>query len=377
MQFKDLNCNYYSMHREGLFASTFEEVKSVSKENGIVCAAWYNGERAGKSVKDMNKEALEKCEKYGGVPVLRLLPPTFKKESYSLEKLEELANKGAAFRIHPQKDASPIEDWLYGDMIKVLEKTKAPLLVSVWEYEDLTLLANFKKNHPELVLILTNTNQWLNRQYIAMGAMGKVDSKSAVDWLVDFCEKRDDMFFYCWYQPYQHKELMEQIDALKNHPLFLGVKIHPREDGAHLENGTYDKFMEYVAANNIAVLCHTWDTEPMNRPVSFECYLAKYPDMKIILGHMGGTRSGCLDALRMAREYKNVYCDINGSLYSELWIEELVKMAPEHKFIFSTDQTFNDPRPVLGRVLLSKIPDSTKEKILCGNIENAIGKKLV
>ena len=168
MQFKDLNCNYYSMHREGLFASTFEEVKSVSKENGIVCAAWYNGERAGKSVKDMNKETLEKCEKYGGVPVLRLLPPTFKKESYSLEELEELANKGAAFRIHPQKDASPIEDWLYGDMIKVLEKTKAPLLVSVWEYEDLTLLANFKKNHPELVLILTNTNQWLNRQYIAM-----------------------------------------------------------------------------------------------------------------------------------------------------------------------------------------------------------------
>ena len=212
---------------------------------------------------------------------------------------------------------------------------------------------------------------------IAMGAMGKVDSKSAVDWLVDFCEKREDMFFYCWYQPYQHKELMEQIDALKNHPLFLGVKIHPREDGASLENGTYDKFMEYVAANNIPVLCHTWDTEPMNRPISFERYLAKYPNMKIILGHMGGTRSGCLDALRMAREYKNVYCDINGSLYSELWLEELVKMAPEHKFIFSTDQTFNDPRPVLGRVLLSKIPDKVKEKILCENIENAVGKKLV
>ena len=212
---------------------------------------------------------------------------------------------------------------------------------------------------------------------IAMGAMSNADSKKEVEWLVKLCESRNDMFFYAWYQPRQHKELMEQIDALKNHPLFLGVKIHPREDNAHLEDGSYDKFVDYVAANNIAIMCHTWDTEPMNRPVSFERYLAKYPKLKIILAHMGGVRSGCMDSLRMAREYENVYCDINGTLYSELWIDEMVKMAPEHKFIFSTDQTFNDPRPILGKVLLSSIPDRLKEKILCENIENALGKKLV
>lgn len=168
MKFKDANCLYYSTHRDGLYVSTFDEIKSICDENGIISAAWYNGERAGKSVRDMNAETLEKCQKYGGVPVLRLLPPSFKNESYSLTELEVLANKGAAFRIHPQKDAAPIEDWLFGEMIKVLEKTKAPLLVSVWEYENLTPLANFKKNHPELILVLTNTNQWLNRQYIAM-----------------------------------------------------------------------------------------------------------------------------------------------------------------------------------------------------------------
>ncbi len=210
-----------------------------------------------------------------------------------------------------------------------------------------------------------------------MGALGVSDAVSAVNWLVNLAESRDDMYFYCWYKPSQHKELMEQIDALKNHPLFLGVKIHPRSDFAHLDNGGYDVFMDYVAANDIAVVCHTWDTEPMNRPVSFERYLAKHPDLKIILAHMGGVRSGCIDSLRMAREYKNVYCDVNGTLYSEMWMEEIVKMAPEHKFIFSTDQTFNDPRPILGKVLLSKIPDRLKEKILCENIENALNKKLV
>lgn len=168
MKFKDANCVYYVTHREGLYASTFSEVKAIMEENGIEAAAWYNGERAGESVKAMNAETMEKCKKYGGVPILRLLPPSFDKESYSLEELEALAREGAAFRIHPKKDACPIEDWLFGDMIAVLEKTHAPLLVSVWEYEDLTPLASFKKNHPELVLVLTNTNQWLNRQYISM-----------------------------------------------------------------------------------------------------------------------------------------------------------------------------------------------------------------
>ena len=84
-----------------------------------------------------------------------------------------------------------------------------------------------------------------------------------------------------------------------------------------------------------------------------------------------------MDTLRLAREYENVYCDINGSLYSELWIEELVKMAPEGKFVFSTDQTFNDPRALLGRVLLSGLPDALKRKILCENMENAVGRRLV
>ena len=52
-------------------------------------------------------------------------------------------------------------------------------------------------------------------------------------------------------------------------------------------------------------------------------------------------------------------------------------MAPEGKFVFSTDQTFNDPRALLGRVLLSGLPDALKRKILCENMENAVGRRLV
>ncbi len=169
MRFKDANCGYYAYRPEGIYAATFEEVKKVCDENFIESCAWYNAARAGQSVRAANEETIRHCKECGGVPVLRLLPPSFEKESYSRQELEHLAKvEGAAFRIHPQKDASPIADWLYGWMIEVLEESKAPLLVSVWEYEDLSPLAEFKAKHPDLVLVLTNTNQWLNRQYVAM-----------------------------------------------------------------------------------------------------------------------------------------------------------------------------------------------------------------
>ena len=108
MRFKDANCAFYSYRPEGIYAATFEEVKKVCDENFIESCAWYNATRAGKSVREANAETLSNCKKCGGVPVLRLLPPSFGKESYTREELEHLAKvEGAAFRIHPQKDATP------------------------------------------------------------------------------------------------------------------------------------------------------------------------------------------------------------------------------------------------------------------------------
>ena len=212
---------------------------------------------------------------------------------------------------------------------------------------------------------------------MAMGAMGCCNTVQENRWMIEQCGKYEMLDFYLWYCPRLHLPLMQQIEESKSHPRFVGVKIHPREDNAYLDTGEYDTLFEYAEKNGILILCHTWDTEPNNRPASFSRVLERHPQLRLLVGHMGGTHAGCMDTLRLAREYENVYCDINGSLYSELWIEELVKMAPEGKFVFSTDQTFNDPRALLGRVLLSGLPDALKRKILCVNMENAVGRRLV
>ena len=54
---------------------------------------------------------------------------------------------------------------MYDWMLDLLTETKTPLLVSLQEL-DLNDAAAVKTAFPDLRLIITNTDQWLNRQYI-------------------------------------------------------------------------------------------------------------------------------------------------------------------------------------------------------------------
>lgn len=180
-----------------------------------------------------------------------------------------------------------------------------------------------------------------------------------------------------FYHPFYHDICIAQLEKYRTDPAFVGVKIHPRDTGTSIAGRDYDRLYEYCIAHGILVACHTWETEPANNPADFEPVLARFPELTLQLCHMGGTYRGCLDSLRLANRFPNVYLDINGSLYTRIWLEELVKEAPIERFVFGTDQTFNDPRIMVGRVTLSDLDDGWKRLILCENFERLMGRRLV
>ncbi len=192
--------------------------------------------------------------------------------------------------------------------------------------------------------------------------------------IMEYCERfPKEVFAYIFFSAHHVRESLSCIERYKDHKNFIGVKIHPRDDHAYIQDGSFDALYEYAVKHDILILCHTWQTEPENDPANFAMVLKRFPTLKLLLGHMGGTRKGCYSSIALANEYPNVYLDINGSLYSEIWIEELVKKAPLEKFIFSTDQTFNDPRIIMGRVLLSDLADDQKRSILYYNFAKVMG----
>ena len=167
MIFKDINSGFYLEPRKGLFAATGEEVSRCGEALGIVASAYMNLDRGCGTLRQTNDLTRNFCrEKAGRYPVLRLLPPGYPDEYYTRDEMVRLSTEEKAlFRVCPGQDASPFTPWMFDWMLDVLVETKTPLLVSLQEL-DLRDAAAVKTAYPDLRLVITNTTQWMNRQYI-------------------------------------------------------------------------------------------------------------------------------------------------------------------------------------------------------------------
>ncbi len=170
MIYKDINCGYLRAPAPGLYAPLFEDMRGVLAENNIVAAAVYNYTRNGATIMDVANDTLAHCAGHDGLtPVINLMPPVFREESFTPDELTRLINeRSPLFRIRPSVYAVSPSKWMYGELLELLERSRSPLLVSVWELGgSFETLAAMKAEYPELPLVLTNTDQWYNRQIIA------------------------------------------------------------------------------------------------------------------------------------------------------------------------------------------------------------------
>lgn len=166
MIFKDVNCGFYTTPHSDLYAWSYEEVLANQENNGIRERVIYNLSTGTGTIRQINETTLRLCAGGGASrPLLHLMPPAYQQESYTKAELQALIDAGALFRACPDTDASPLLDWMYGWTLQYLEESGTPLLVSLQDAQ-LRDLAQTMACHPRLKLILTNTTQWLNRQYL-------------------------------------------------------------------------------------------------------------------------------------------------------------------------------------------------------------------
>ena len=195
--------------------------------------------------------------------------------------------------------------------------------------------------------------------------------------LFDITEKYpDNVFGYVVYNPRQSAASIVEIDKYISHKNFIGVKMHPGQHNYSISGENYNPLWDYAAEKGFPILCHTWETDVVNYPALFTRVLDKCPQLKILLGHSGGTYEGYASCYRLMKEFPNVYMDLNGFLYSMRWIEQVVEETDENRLLFSTDQVWNEPRVTLGKIVLSEITEEQKHKILCGNFLTMLGRNI-
>ena len=144
-----------------------------------------------------------------------------------------------------------------------------------------------------------------------------------------------------------------------------GLKIHSMDGFPTRE------IMKTVSDLKIPVIIHAGMGTP---PLRFEGLIQSYPDVPIILAHLGieldweKMFTGPLSAFYLARKYKNVYLDTAAATWIQYIVEQAVKEAGADKIVFGTDAPWFYPAILRASIDDLEIPEADRKKILGENM---------
>ncbi len=190
------------------------------------------------------------------------------------------------------------------------------------------------------------------------------------DYVVEAQKNHSDRLFgYCMVNPRQddaRSVLKKYLDlGLK------GLKLHPRLHGYRLGDHTLvDPLIEVCREYKVPMFSHG-GSEENDHPFYFEEIARVFPNVTIILGHMGALNA-TEDAILIAGRNKNIFLDTSTcELYSVR--AALRELGPE-KILMSTDWPGNDFRLEYEKIKIAAGEDkSALDKIAGDNYANLIG----
>ena len=167
----------------------------------------------------------------------------------------------------------------------------------------------------------------------------------------------------------QAPDVAQQLDYNVKELGLKGVKMHAMDSFPTRE--AMDKINEL----KVPALFHSGMGMP---PIKFEGLIKSYPDVTIILAHLGFDTdfehmfSAALQAFYLARKYKNVYLDTSTATWVQYFLEQAMEEVGPDKILFGTDAPWFYPAIAKACIDDLEISDSDKSKILGGNIARVL-----
>jgi len=128
-----------------------------------------------------------------------------------------------------------------------------------------------------------------------------------------------------------------------------GVKYGPIYNRVALSDPRMAPVFAYCQANDLPLTLHMGTTFAENadadlgRPIHVDAVAARYPDLKMIMAHMGHPWFG--ECIAVARKRRNVYCDLSALFYRPWQFWNILMSCQEYsvqdKLFFGTDFPFS------------------------------------
>jgi uncharacterized protein len=180
-------------------------------------------------------------------------------------------------------------------------------------------------------------------------------------------QKKFKFYFAAWINQ-GDKDLDVFLDDNMNEISFF--KFHPSIQKIKITDNINKKYIELAIELNkpIVVHCGRWqEIASYKYPLELS---KKYPELKIILAHLGGDQPAlyleCAKDVKMLNS-KNIYLGTE-SIREFYFVNEVVKTVGAEKVIFGSDYNLGLPKMYIPVIENLKISDSEKELIFSGNI---------
>ena len=163
--------------------------------------------------------------------------------------------------------------------------------------------------------------------------------------VADFANRLGNRFiFFASIDPTE-PDAMGELKFLHREKNCKGVKLGPVYQGVHPLDARYDPIYEYCQKHGLPIMTHMATTfssgVPLDyaRPVHMDEVACRYPDLRMILAHIGHPWEG--ETLAVIRRHKNVFADISALYYRPWQFYNSMRLAVEYnctgKLLFGSD----------------------------------------
>jgi predicted TIM-barrel fold metal-dependent hydrolase len=182
----------------------------------------------------------------------------------------------------------------------------------------------------------------------------------------------DRLRAYCSVNPNYPEQLDAALPTLEAliPDVYLGFKFLPDYHGIALTDERYRPAWEYADERELLVLTHTWGGSALDGPDVVREVAARYPRVKLLLGH---SCHGAWDAaVDLARSFENLYLELTAVFDDRGVLGKFVREAGSERMLFGTDLPWFDPHQAVGALLSAEISDDDRHNICHRNAERLL-----
>jgi predicted TIM-barrel fold metal-dependent hydrolase len=198
-------------------------------------------------------------------------------------------------------------------------------------------------------------------------ARGQEDVSSLNDWIQSVC--RDGLLAFGAIHPLMDG-LETELDRLKGWKV-KGVKMMPLLQQVYPDDPRCGRFYDTLIDNNMILVTHS-GRDPLDRkevfgtPKHFSEMIKSYPELKVVLAHLGGLRMWDDVYKYLLPASENVFFDTSyASFYmGNAELEKLIRDIGVDRVLFGSDYPWEDPGRAVGIINSLDLSEQEKKSVL-------------